>query len=427
VGVDWWYAANAWSALGAGVAVALVHRLAVQLVPARFGLDPRSAAAVALVPAGLLALHPLWLEAATLAEVHSWHIAWLAGAALAALRIARDAGAGAGHPRRAALAWGAWCGVGLAHHGTAVFFVLALSVVVVRALARSGGASAGVAGAWLVGALVPLLAYGFVAWRAYHPAAYQWPLLEPSLRSVVEHVRGATYGRLVGGFAPSDAQRALLASAVYPWLVAGGVALVVVFRAGAGAPRAVLAGLAGGALLQAGFVARYGVSDPGPYFLPLLLVALLGLQLVPAWIVARAGQPVVPFALALFLLGVLAPGWVRTARERDARLVDVERRVHAAFRAIPYPDAVVLWQNDLYVRLRGYQLLAGEAPGLEVENPGLFTWAAPRRAFALRNGVDPLAGLVLRSDADLARIAPHLAAVLPRPVVRFEDVLAATP
>jgi hypothetical protein len=426
LGAGWWYAANVWSAVGAGAAVALVHALAARLVPPSPAVGKWSRSAVALLPAGLFALHPLWLNEATLAEVHSWHVAWLAAAALVALRLVQGEAVG----RRGAFAWGACCGLGLGHHGTSVFFVVPLTCAVAWAArgSRPRAPAMGLVAAGIAGALVPLSSYAWIAWRAYHPAAYQWPLLEPSFASIVDHVRGATYRKLVGGFAASEAQRALLSTTVYPLLALGGAGLAFALRGArmAGA-RAILLALVAGAVLQAGFIARYGVSDPGPYFLPLLVVALLGVQTAGAWVAARARHAMAPAALALFVCALAAPGWIRTAQERDARLVDIERRVRSAWRAIPYREGVVLWRNDLYVRLRGYQLLDGENPGLDVENPAMFTWPAPRRAFERRHGVDPLAGLELRGDEDLDRAAGTIAQQTHQPVVEFTDVLAATP
>ncbi len=428
-GASWWHAANLWSALGAGVAVALVHALAARLVPARApgAPGPWARAAIALLPAGLLALHPLWLNEATLAEVHSWHLAWLAGAGLLAHRVlARSARDDDPHARDA-LAWGACCGVGLAHHATAVFFVAALTGAIAWGARGAKARLAPLAAVALAAALVPLSADLWIAWRAFHPAAYQWPLLAPTAASIAGHLAGGAYHRLVGGFAASDAQRALLATTTYPLLALGAAGLAFALRASAGAARATLAALVVGALLQAGFVARYGVVDPGPYFLPLLLVALLGVQLAAAWVAARAGHAAAPAVLALFVCAIVAPGWVRTAQERDARLVDIERRVHAAWRTIPYERGVVLWRNDLYTRLLGYQLLDGERPGLDVENPTLFTWPGPRGAFERRWGVDPLAGLDLRGDADLDQVGDRLGARMRTPVVDFVSVLAQTP
>ncbi|MBK6900077.1 MAG: DUF2723 domain-containing protein [bacterium] len=86
-GVGWAYAANAWSALGGAVAVALLHRLARRLVA-----DARGGAVLAWLPVLLFGPNPIWTFETTLAETGSWHVAWSCGAALLAPAPARQAG-----------------------------------------------------------------------------------------------------------------------------------------------------------------------------------------------------------------------------------------------------------------------------------------------------------------------------------------------
>ena len=57
------------------------------------------------------------------------------------------------------------------------------------------------------GAALPLTALGYVAWRAWHPAAAQWPELAPSWDAVGAHLSGAQFRAFLGRFAPSPVQQ----------------------------------------------------------------------------------------------------------------------------------------------------------------------------------------------------------------------------
>ncbi|MBI5837533.1 MAG: DUF2723 domain-containing protein [Candidatus Eisenbacteria bacterium] len=428
-GLGWWHAANLWSAVGGGVAIGLLHALAVRLIPGESPSGRGARFAAALVPAGLFAIHPVWLAESTLAEVTSWHLAWVAAAALLCLVLAgrirahaKEGSSGAG----AAFAWGAVCGLGMAHHVTAVLFILPLSLVLGWEVSRAGGWRPWMLPAALAGAALPIASYAFLLYRAYHPSAFQWPLLEPSLASAWRHVRGGPYGVFVGHFAPPPEQKALLASSVYPLLIAGLPITLVASGMAREAVRSVLLALLGAVLLQGLFVWNYGVADPVTYFLPLLLVALLGLAPVVAWLSERANLAFVPAAVALLAIALPAGPWLKTAVDRSRRLEFVEERIRVAWLSIPFPRAIVLWQTDLYLRLRGYQLLHGERPDYYVENPTMLTWNAPRLAFEGRWGFDPLDGLELRSDADLVLVGDNIQRQTQVPVVDFAQALHLT-
>ncbi len=425
-GASWWYAANAWSAVGAAVAVFFLHALAARLVPASSSLGRGARFAIALLPAGLLALNPIWLNEATLAEVNSWHVAWVVGACLLCFALTRrllETGAGRPPGKGAAVGWGLTCGLGLAHHLTSVIFVGPLTLALGWALARSKRWSFALVVTAIAGALAPLASYAYVAYRAFSPAPFQWPLLDPSVESVWSHIRGARFGFFLGHFAPAEAQRALLDAWMYPFLIGGFVVLLLSAWRASIAGRTFLGGAIGAAALQGLFVLNYGVVDPAPYFLPLLVVGLLGVPLAAAFIAERVRYAYMLGVLALAGLIFLAVPSVRGARTRMTRLNYVESRVRAAWEAIPFREAIVLWQDDMYVRLRAYQLLDGEKPGLYVENPNMLTWSGPRHAFEKRFGFDPLAQLALRTDADLAFVPMNIKRLTEVPVVDFMEVL----
>ena len=421
-GMDWARAANLWSALGGAVAVGLVHALGVRVARSEPRLSPGARARVALVPALLIALNPLFLTEASQAEVNSWHFAIVVGVLLAGLAAHRRIAAAAPLPRGTLLAgsaaWGLACGVGLAHHLTSIFFTGPLSLLLLLGLIRSRRLTALVPVAFLGGAMVALSSYGFLFWRARHPAAYQWPLLEPTAASVLDHARGGVFKVFLGGFHPLPEQSAMLARTIYPFLAVGLPALAwAVWRVQT--DRAFLLALLAAALLQLMFVLHYGVQDPAVYFFPALMAGMIGLGVAIAPVAARLPHPAAaaPVALGIVLAGAI---WVGAAARESAQLVDIERLVHARWRAIPFERGVVLWNNDFFCFLKGYQILDGESPGRYVENPAMLTWAPPRRAFEKRFGFDPLSGLELREDADLVLIAPNIARLGGMPVVDFD-------
>jgi hypothetical protein len=424
LGMSWARAAGAWSALGAATAVTLVHALAARAIPSAIPLGRGGRAAVALFVTALFALNPAWLHEATSAEVHGWHVALIAGLCVSALSLLRDvARPGEADDRRlgrGVLGLGLLSGAGLAHHLTSVFFILPMAIAVAAALIGARRLRASQLLAFAAGVALAPAAHLFTAWRAWHPAAFQWPLLEPGASSVLAHARGSIFAVFLGHFAPRADQAALLAHAVAPFLVPGLALLVVAIAiARESALRRFFVALLAAATLQLGFVLLYGVPDCVPYFLPALLAAFVGLAAFGGRLAGRIPHPAAATPLAL---GVLVAGWVWTmsVAADHRRLAGVDAAVHARWRAVPFERGFVLWQSDYYTRLRSYQLLDGEKPDVAVENPAMLTWGPPRRAFQRRFGFDPLEGLALRSDDDLPLIAPNIARQTALPVLDFE-------
>src|SRR5262245_496932 len=412
LGASWSYAANAWSALGAGVAIGLFHALLVRApdpaAPAGPGLRFTAALAVVVVAA----LHPVWTMVAALAEVHSWHLAWAAGLFLLFLTLVRSIPARPARPdgrlTLPALAWGGLCGIGLAHHMTGVLLAVPLTVALVIAIVRAGRWRMALIPAGLAALALPLASYGFVVWRAFKPAAFQWPMLEPSMASVARHILGGGYGRYFGHFAPADIQGPLLSSTVYPLLFPGIVALALAaWRAGSATERLARAALATAALLQTIAVFQYGVPDPAAYFLPAIWIGLIAVPIAVGAIRSRAlgGGAVVAAALAAALVAV---PWLRVGIDRREGFGVIDAHLRGVWRGIPFERGIVLWPRDMYCRFREYQMFDREKPGIFVTSPNLLTFEAPRREFIRRFGIDPLAGLALHSQADLGRIAENI-------------------
>jgi hypothetical protein len=167
------------------------------------------------------------------------------------------------------------------------------------------------------------------------------------------------------------------------------------------------------------FVLNYGVPDPAAHFFAALMAGLLSIPLAGRWLDERMPHPV---AATPVVLGLVAAGtlWVAGAVTERGRLVAVDSAMRARWHAIPFERGIVLWADDYFVRLKGYQILDGEKPGLYVENPNLLTWEGPRREFRRRFGLDPLAGLDLRGLSDVALIPANIARQTSLPVVDFE-------
>jgi hypothetical protein len=351
------------------------------------------------------------MDTATVAEVYSWHHALLALSAAFTFGWLRDLEEGSARPpvndeRRAAL-WGLLAGAAVTMHATAVFFIVPLSMALVAALAKAGRWRVLLVLVAMATSLAPLGSYGWILWRASHPAAFQWPV-GPSVTALWMHARGAAYSHFLGGFAPSTAEWAFIRGALLPWILPGiTLGTVLSLRVPSRAVRWGLLSLLTGAVCQIVFVVSYGVPDPEAYFVPALMVSVMASTLAIAWLGARKGARVA-WTIGLALALVSAVGSVpRAFRLRDElSRADAEFRI--AWRSIPGAHGIVLWADDHYHRFVLLQLLEHQRPGLYVDNPEMLVWPARRRAFRARFGFDPLEGLELRTAADLASIPVNI-------------------
>jgi transmembrane protein TMEM260 (protein O-mannosyltransferase) len=418
LGLPWAAAANLWSAIGAAVAVLFLARLGETLV-AR-GTPGRWAAAAA--PVALIGLHPLWISAATQAEVYSWWFAWIAGAAyFTASRLRAPAAPDAPTATIVAgAAWGAVAGLGLAHHLLAVTFVAPLTAAWILVRARSGRRLGGFVAGMALGAAIPLASYGLVAWRAFHPAVIQWPV-EPTWSGIWAHMRGAAYGRYLGHFAPNAGQVRMLDTLIAPFLPLVALTGLWALRA-APAFRPTLMALLAGVALLAAFVFRYGVPDPAMYLVPALMVGWLAAVPALGWLARWASARGAVLVLAAL---VVANGvWgIRHALEERRRLDRADSLIRAAWREIPFDTGVVLWRDDHCSRLQVFEWLERSRPGLLAENPNMLAWGPRRRAFIDRVGFDPLEGLELSNPAYVDSITGNVRRRARLPVIAFPEVL----
>ncbi len=438
LGMTWSWAANAWSALGGAVAVALLFQVVVELVPLAVVGTPGRQRMLALAPTTLFALNPIWTYETVLAEVYSWHVAWSVGACLLMLRIVRRLGDESiewtARTKTTTVAlWGAMVGLGAAHHATSVLVAAPLSIallVVARRQRLLGWREVGIT---FAAALVPLASYGFVAWRAFHPALWGWPTLEPSWASVWAHVTGAGYRHYLGRFAPSAEQAVFLSRYVYPFLVPALAILLVTSLLGRRSDQATsLRAMTGAAMLTTVYGFSYGVPDPSSYFVAPMAIGLAGLLPALSCIARGTARPKLVVATAVLLaltVVALAPSWIEAGRARRRVMLAFDQRVRAMWASIPFEEGIVIYASDMHLRLVEYQTLERSKPAIDVVNPTLLRAEGPRTSFAARYGLDPVtarlttppAGAVSIESLSWAdRVVFAVNERLPQPVVVFD-------
>lgn len=319
--------------------------------------------------------------------------------------------------------------MGAAHHATALLvgapltaWIAARHVSSWRGRSEVGASLPPALLSILLGMSLPLLSWGWIVYRAWNPAAFQWPLLEPGLAGLSAHLAGEAYRGYLGGFNPSAAETRQLVSAL-PWI---GLSLPTAAMAMATRERsparsfAITIGVA--IVAQATFVLVYRVPDPSAHELPILALGSLWLPWLAARLAARAGPGVVALLGAAYLVALL-PTWVSADLQAKRSAEETDRIVRAAWRSVPFDRGLVFWNNDLYARLRAYQILEGDRPGLLVLHPGVLTWAGPRRRFQEVQGFDPWNGVTPTSDADLARLPALAERAGGLPALDFDDLI----
>jgi hypothetical protein len=400
-GLGWPHAANIFAAVGGGLALILYHRLALHVLAPEPGLSRGVCFGIAAFPALVLGLNPVWIDACTVVEVHSWHLAWVCGVALVFVRLIGLLETSDPHSPGLGgqmAAWGLVCGLGGAHHATAVFFAAGLTAALTWALVRAGRFRWWVPLVWFTAGLLPLSSYGYLYYRAGHPGhAVIWPTLEPTLRSVLDHATARTYREFLGRWSPEASQLSSLSRGIYPFLWPG-LALLAAwgFAARDFVRRVALWGVFFSALAQLVFIYHYGVTDPAPYFLPCLAMTLL--PLVPASrsvlrrIESRRFGSALTGTVAVVVLVLLGVPGIRSARETQRSLAQIDDLLHTIWLRIPSEQGIVLWPNGNYFRLKEYQVFRREKPGLDVYHTGVLCEEYPRRQFQKKYGFDPLAG-----------------------------------
>ncbi len=429
LGASWPFAANAFSGLGGAVAVGLLHALSSRLLRSA-GVGARSAAAVALLPASAFGMNPVWTMQTTLAEVYSWHVAWVMGVTLFACWATAALAPAEPQPPtlRIAALGGLLVGLGLTHHVTSVFISIPLGTALLLALARRGALGIGVLALGLGGFAIAVSSVAYLFWRASHPALVQWPLLGSD--TVWHHLLGAQYRGYLGRFAPNQMQQRFLLVHVYPWLAPALLALLAApFTCWRAVPRGWRIAVAAAATLQTAYVFLYGVPDPSPYFLPVLG---LGLAVLPAWLTeavpaARRGGAWIACGAAL-ALAVANTAWARIGLERADTYEKFDDFLHRMWIRVPFDEGFVIFGDDMVHRLWEYQLLGHVKPRVIALNPALLTYPRFHAEFLARHGFDPLAELPplppavdeASTRALFEAIATRINDASPLPVVVFD-------
>jgi hypothetical protein len=215
-------------------------------------------------------------------------------------------------------------------------------------------------------------------------------------------VTGAGYRHYLGGFAPGAVEQEHLVAWVYPWLAPSALALLAWPFTAREASRSLAVALAAVLVVQLAYTFSYGVSDPGSYFLPALALALAAAPAALAvWPALRRAAPVAGGLAACGLL-VAAWAWSGTAEDRRRTYEGFDGELRQMWAAVPLARGYVVWDDDMHFRLRCYQLLEGNRPGLVVVQPRQLMDDGARALFVKRHGIDPLAGgsPPRESDAD---------------------------
>jgi hypothetical protein len=402
-GVDLPVAAAVWSHAGAAIAIFFIQILAWQLTALMGRGGEKQRAGAALLVATAFAVNPIWLEQATLTEVYSWHVAWAcATASVFLVLVERGFEPTDGHRLRSAMSavlWGLLVGVGLAHHRTSLLLAGPLSIALIIRVIRDLGPArtVGLVGIGVVAALAPLLSYGIIAWRAFHPAEVQWPVLEASWSGVFDHISARAYWDYLGYFAPDSKAQGLLLRAAYPFLVPGFVVLVTL----AVITRKTMARLAVGALAAGVTLAivaafRYGVPDPQTYF---LMPVALGMAAIAPAIAVLLSSKRFPWmvraivgAACLLAVTVWAFDGVRGRLESREDILHNDGLVRQVWNALPDEAVMVFWPSDAYFKMREYQIFQNEKPQIYVMNPSFLGFANVQNDFDRRFGFDPMEG-----------------------------------
>ena len=322
---------------------------------------------------------------------------------------------------RAAILWGVLCGIGAAHHLTAVFVAGPLSIVLAIAPNRRYLLRRVEEGRWSH-PFPP--EYRFRATRSSRIGRSTRGVSMAGDRGVVrerwQHMSAARYQGLLGVWAPSAASLIVIRSYAYPALALGVPALAWAVARARGADRLMIAGLLAIAVVNTIYSFNYGVTDPDSYFLPAIAAAMLAPAPLAGLLAARRGVFVATATAVAIALCILYASWIRTGFELRQALIVVEARVHALWESIPVERGIVLWPDDMSVVLKAYQILDGERRGLDVENPALLAWHGPLESFRTRFGFDPLEGLRPLSTESSPLIPQNMNRQTRIPVIVFD-------
>jgi hypothetical protein len=395
------YAAHVWSALGGWIAVVLVGLLSLSLCHMAEIRDRSTRLATTSAIMLLFGCNPMVHMEATLAEVYSWHLAWVGWttvfwiAIIWFLHSPHSNGEEAPRLKLLAFIWGISCGIGGAHHVTALFVAAPYSIAIARVLYRRGQLTLALIGCVAAGVAIPLSSYFWIMWRATFPARFHWATLVPGWASWWEHITASLYrGLYVGKFEPSIVHRQFLMEYIYPYLIAGVAALAwFIYRSRPGTERTILVGLAAVLVLNLTYNFNYGVPDPTPYFLGCLLIVtpILVVAYVRVCDLVQGKVRLISVMVGLLIAGMAMPiWWHRVNGTRSEFFENVDRDLRALWMRIPEGPVIVFWPDDMVHKLMEYQLIGGEKIGANVIHTRMLANPAPRNKFVAQYGFDPI-------------------------------------
>jgi hypothetical protein len=395
------YAAHVWSAIGGGFAVVTVGFLGLSLCQMAQIRERATRLATACSTMLLFGCNPMVHMEATLAEVYSWHLAWVGLSTtlwIAIIWFLNSTGsAGAQDPRLKVLAifWGITCGVGGAHHVTALLVAAPYSVAIAWVLWKQGRLSPALFGCVAAGVAIPLSSYLWILWRASFPARFHWPTLVPGWRSFYEHITAALYrGLYVGNFEPSIIHRRFLMEYIYPYILAGiGGLAWLGHKLPPGFQRTVFTGLTATLVLNLAYNFNYGVPDPTPYFLGCLFILkpVLVVAFVRACGLLGGKARRIAIIVGLLIAGVIMPAWWhRVNGSRSQFFENVDQDLRGLWMRIPEGPVMVFWPDDMIHKLMEYQSIGGEKPQAQLIHTRMLANPAPRSQFIAKYGFDPI-------------------------------------
>ncbi len=402
LGADPAWALNLFSAVTAGVTVALLFVLMRKAIPGPLGISR----GVALFSAGLFGANPTFWSQALIAEVYALHGLLIVLILLAAL--AWDGSA------RSTILLAGLLGLGLTHHRTTLFLIPGVLwgvwLVQRSALGRRR--------LWLGGTLallLPQLLYLYIPLRAT-PDASPWyfprlggetiSLYTHSFRGFLDYLTGSVFS--VSFFGPDQALARLpevgqLWLDHFTWI---GLGLILLGAIGLIREKrwSILALTLPFALILQVFNLFYGIGDIYVYYIPLYLVGAIyaGLGVswglgIRDWGVGGWGKMVMLVAL-LILPGSLVVGYLPQVDQSTNRQAET---LWAAILATNPPQNATLISNDRNEIVPLYYLQHVE--GLRPDLTGIFPLLTPAERFA---DVGATVATALRADRPVVLIKP---------------------
>jgi hypothetical protein len=433
-GFTWAQVANWWSSVGGALAIFFLHALAARLIPRSILMGKALRFVLAAIPVLIFGLNPIWTYEATFAEVYSWHIAWVTAAGFYFIMMIREIEYNDEKRKNRLLGgWGVICGLGMSHHLTASLVIAPFTMVLLYHLYHKRQLTLKSLGFLVIPSFLPLMSYGFVAWRAFYPAIYQWPILDPSWSSIFTHIHGGTYGQIyLGHFNPSPAQKVFFNLYIYPVLIPSMlVQITMLFFSKGKINRLRIIAFFAACVTCLLFSFDYGVPDPSSYFLA--PIALSVVSIVDIFVIIfdkwKSHRKILLATPVIVILGIIpiCSLWINIGIERRDLFLNLEDKIYSMWNSIPFEQGFVVWSDDMYPRLLMYQMYVKQKTGLYVFHPSEFFGEQQYINFLTKYKFDPYQDLrnlqeyEKKTQTELtARIAETINRKTDLPVIIFD-------